>query len=109
LLPIIRIISGRGPIQPSPECWTISAELRILAEESVAGMDRVGAADLRRGEDGGNVEVALFDGGGPMQIDWSAKRTCSELASAVEWTATVSTPNSRAARMTRSAILRGWR
>src|SRR5882672_11307415 len=35
-------------------------ELRILAEESVAGMDRVGAADLRRGEDGGNVQVALL-------------------------------------------------
>src|SRR4051812_46550683 len=39
-----------------------------------------------------------------MQSDWSAKRTCSELASAVEWTATVSTPSSRAARITRSAI-----
>src|SRR6266436_9977192 len=39
-----------------------------------------------------------------MQIDWSAKRTCSEFASAVEWTATVSTPSSRAARITRSAI-----
>ena len=25
LLPIIRIMSGRGPIQPKPECWTISA------------------------------------------------------------------------------------
>ena len=25
LLPIIRIISGRGPMKPSPECWTISA------------------------------------------------------------------------------------
>src|SRR3954465_4588551 len=39
-----------------------------------------------------------------MQSDWSAKRTCSELTSAVEWTATVSTPSSRAARMTRRAI-----
>jgi len=45
-----------------------------------------------------------FDGGGPMQSDWSAKRTCSDIASAVEWTATVSIPNSRAARMIRSAI-----
>src|SRR5690242_2145399 len=39
-----------------------------------------------------------------MQSDWSAKRTCRELASAVECTATVSTPNSRAARMMRRAI-----
>src|SRR3954468_5002539 len=39
-----------------------------------------------------------------MQSDWSAKRTCKELASAVECTATVSTPSSRAARMMRSAI-----
>src|SRR5260370_34464922 len=43
-------------------------------------------------------------GGGPMQIDWAAKRTCSELLSAVECTATVSIPSSRAARMTRRAI-----
>src|SRR5205823_10776397 len=39
-----------------------------------------------------------------MQSDWSAKRTCREFESAVEWTATVSTPSSRAARITRSAI-----
>src|SRR5512140_1398542 len=39
-----------------------------------------------------------------MQSDWSAKRTWRELASAVECTATVSTPSSRAARMMRSAI-----
>ena len=39
-----------------------------------------------------------------MQTASSAKRTCSESASAVEWTATVPMPSSRQARMTRSAI-----
>src|SRR5713101_8869212 len=39
-----------------------------------------------------------------MQSDSSANFTCSEFASAVEWTATVSMPSSRAARMIRSAI-----
>src|SRR3989442_15027235 len=39
-----------------------------------------------------------------MQSDSSANFTCSELASAVECTATVSMPSSRAARMMRSAI-----
>src|SRR5467141_2896868 len=39
-----------------------------------------------------------------MQSDSSANFTCSEFASAVEWTATVWMPSSRAARMMRSAI-----
>src|SRR5256885_16095538 len=39
-----------------------------------------------------------------MQSDSSAKRTCSECTSAVECTATVLIPSSRAARMIRSAI-----
>src|SRR3954462_4994845 len=39
-----------------------------------------------------------------MQSDSSANRTWSEWASAVEWTATVLIPSSRAARITRSAF-----
>ncbi len=39
-----------------------------------------------------------------MQTLASARRTCIALASAVEWTATVSMPISRQARMIRSAI-----
>src|SRR5205823_11139787 len=39
-----------------------------------------------------------------MQSDSSANFTCSEFASAVEWTATVWMPSSRAARMMRRAI-----
>src|SRR4051794_3786757 len=42
--------------------------------------------------------------GGPMQTFSSAKRTCSESVSAVEWTATERRPMSRQARITRSAI-----
>src|SRR4051794_39296185 len=43
-------------------------------------------------------------GGGPMQTSSSANRTCSDSRSASEYTATVCTPSSRHARMTRSAI-----
>src|SRR5215208_3801184 len=39
-----------------------------------------------------------------MQMASSAKRTCRDSASAVEWTATVPMPSSRQARITRSAI-----
>src|SRR5439155_3612183 len=39
-----------------------------------------------------------------MQTSSSANRTCSDSRSASEYTATVSTPSSRHARMTRSAI-----
>src|SRR5438128_1887785 len=38
-----------------------------------------------------------------MQTAWSASRVCSEPASAVEYTATASTPSSCSARMTRTA------
>ena len=34
-------------------------EARILGEEPVAGMDRVGAGDLARGEQGGDVEIGI--------------------------------------------------
>src|SRR5436189_1863077 len=42
--------------------------------------------------------------GGPMHTASSAKRTCRLWASASEYTATVLTPSSLAAQMTRSAI-----
>src|SRR5215203_2981602 len=43
-------------------------------------------------------------GAGPMHTSSSANRTCSDSRSASEYTATVCTPSSRHARMTRSAI-----
>src|SRR5258708_8755957 len=42
--------------------------------------------------------------GGPMHTAWSAKRTCRPWASASEYTATVLTPSSLQAQMTRRAI-----
>ena len=78
-------------------------EAGVLAEEAVAGVDRVGVGDFRRGDDRGDVEIAVL-GGGPMQIASSASRTCIASASAVEWTATVLMPISWQARWMRSAI-----
>src|ERR1051326_2669754 len=43
-------------------------------------------------------------GARPMQTSSSAKRTCSDSRSASEYTATVSTPSSLHARITRRAI-----
>ena len=34
-------------------------EARVLGEEAVAGMDRVGAGDLAGGEQGGDVEIGI--------------------------------------------------
>ena len=39
-----------------------AGEARVLREEAVAGMDRVGAGDLAGGEDRGDVEVAVLGG-----------------------------------------------
>src|SRR5579885_1950427 len=60
----------------------------------------ISAAAMRRG-------MLRYDsraGAGPMHTSSSAKRTCSDSRSASEYTATVCTPSSRHARMTRSAI-----
>jgi hypothetical protein len=45
-------------------------------------MDGVDVGDFSGADDGGNVEIALVQRGGPMQMASSAKRTCSELRSA---------------------------
>jgi len=60
----------------------------------------ISAAAIKRG-------MLRYDsraGGGPMHTSSSAKRTCSDSRSASEYTATVWTPNSLHARITRSAI-----
>src|ERR1044071_9279373 len=60
----------------------------------------ISAAAIRRG-------MLRYDsraGAGPMHTSSSAKRTWSDSRSASEYTATVCTPSSRQARMTRSAI-----
>src|SRR5690348_13013701 len=60
----------------------------------------ISAAAIRRGM----RRYESRAGAGPMHTSSSAKRTCSDSRSASEYTATVCTPSSRQARMTRSAI-----
>ena len=80
-------------------------EARVLRQEAVAWMDRVGARDMRRPT--GSPECSgscRAPAGGPIQTLSSASRTCIASASAVECTATVPIPISRQARWMRSAI-----
>ena len=79
-------------------------EARVLGEEAIARMHRLGPGDLAGRDDGRNVEIAVARRGRPMHTLSSASRTCIALASAVEWTATVEMPSSRQARSTRRAI-----
>src|SRR3954470_17097751 len=60
----------------------------------------ISAAAMRRGM----LRYESRAGAGPMHTSSSAKRTCSDSRSASEYTATVCTPSSRQARMTRNAI-----
>ena len=67
-----------GPMNLMPEPSHTSAKLGVLAQESVAGMDRVDVGDFRRADDATEYRDklrALL--AGPMQIASSAKRTCS--------------------------------
>jgi hypothetical protein len=79
-------------------------EAGVFGQEAIAGVDRIRPGDLGRADDGGDVEIAVLGGGGPMHTALVARRTCMASASAVEWTATVSMPISCAARRMRSAI-----
>ena len=59
LSPIVRICSGLGPIQIDIVRLDDLGEARILAEEAVAGVDRVGVRDLGRRDDVGDVEIGF--------------------------------------------------
>ena len=50
--------SGVGPTKVMPACCAGAGEVRVLGEETVAGMDRVDALLLRDGDDAVDVEVA---------------------------------------------------
>jgi len=56
---------GRRPHEHDPAPIADLGELRVLGQESVAGMDRLGAGDLGRGHDPRDVQVALTAGGRP--------------------------------------------
>ena len=59
-------------------------EPRVLGQEAVARVNGVRAGDLAGGDDGGNVEIAVLRGGGPMHTLSSASLTCIASLSAVE-------------------------
>src|SRR5256886_17461299 len=50
---------GGGPDERDVRRVHLLGELGVLSEEPVAGVDRIGAGDLGRGEETGNVEVAV--------------------------------------------------
>ena len=63
---MMRICSGLGPTQMMPCSFDDLGELRILGEEAVAGVDRVGVDDFGGRNDVGDVEVAV---GGRRRAD----------------------------------------
>ena len=79
-------------------------ERRVLGEEAVPGVNRLGVRDLGGRDQLRDVEVALALSSGPMQMLSSASRTGSDPASAVEWATTDRMPISRHVRRIRSAI-----
>ena len=56
--PIVRITSGLGPMNLMPRCLADFREIGVLAQESVARMNRVHVRDFRRADDGGNIQIA---------------------------------------------------
>ncbi len=82
LLPIAAIASAGGPMNDEPGVAHGAREPLALGEESVAGMNRLGADALRGLDDAVALEVALADGGAPMCTASSASRTCGARASA---------------------------
>jgi len=67
-------------------------------------MDGFGAVPAGRVQDAVDAQVALGGGAGPIRAASSAMRTCSEVRSASEYTATLAIPISRRVRITRTAI-----
>ena len=59
LSPITRICSRRRSDERDVRRGADLGELRVLGEEAVARMDRVGAGDLGRGDEARNVEIRL--------------------------------------------------
>ena len=59
LSPIVWIAATGGPMNTMPAVSQRGGELRVLREESVAGVDRLRAGAPGRRDDGVDVEVAL--------------------------------------------------
>ena len=88
--PIASIASGVGPTKISPASAHARANRRLLRQEPVAGVDRVGAGALRRGQDrrrcSGRCRPGSSRAGAPPR---RPRRTNGASASASENTATV--------------------
>src|SRR5687768_13950423 len=56
---------GSGTDEGDVGCGADLGELGVLGEETVAGMDRVGAGDLRRGDDARDLEIRVARGRRP--------------------------------------------
>jgi len=104
LSPIRRIASDGGPIQVSLHLPADLGEVGVLRQKPVAGVHGIGAGDLGGRDDHRHVQVAQA-----RRRRADAHRLVGELdvqriGVAVECTATDSSPISRHARITRSAI-----
>ena len=103
--PIASIASGAGPIQVRPGVGHRARERRVLGQEAVAGVDRVGARVAARPATTASARRYESAGAGPpMATARSASRTNGASASASEYTATVPMPSRRQVRKTRRAI-----
>ena len=79
-------------------------KIGILSEKTITGMNAVSSGDFSGSEDCSLVEIGLTGSWRAIQTLASASLVCMASESAVEWTATVSIPISRQARMIRRAI-----
>ncbi len=57
--PINRVTSGGGPMNLMSAGLADFGEVGVLAQQSVAGMDRIHIGDFGGADDGGNVEIAF--------------------------------------------------
>ena len=104
LLPSASIASTGGPMNSMLHVAALLGELGVLRQEAVAGVDRLGARHLGRGDDPRDLQVALGGPAGPMQMAWSASVELRRAAVGLGVHATASTPRSWQARITRRAI-----
>ena len=73
-----------GPTKTMPRLLERAGEGRVLRQEAVAWMDRLGAGLLGRGNDLGDVEIGLAACGRADRTASSAMSTCSASRSASE-------------------------
>ena len=100
---MVSMTSGRSdPDQPG--VLHGAGEIGVLGQESIAGVDRLGAGLLGRLQDPFGVPIRLGGAAAPSRTATSASRTNGRSASTSECTATVRIPISRAVRMIRRAI-----